>query len=145
MSDPAVIDAEHETFWITFLRTELAALAGQYPVLVGVKIARSEPEAGHPFPEKLIVVRDDGTSDTSLITGDTGMGISCFAGSRESPKPAMDIARIVKAVVKTAPRPAPGNPVAVIRDINGPYLVAEAALRARAYLNFTAGTVAEAL
>lgn len=152
-SDPAVLDADHEQFWTGFIRAELVKLAADTTktarirtLAAGVTVDRKEPEASATsMPVKLIVVRDDGTTDTSIITGDTSMGISVLAGSRENPADAKTLARIVKAIVKTAPRVEAGNPVAVIREFNGPYLVPEAALRARAYMTFTAGTVGEAL
>jgi hypothetical protein len=148
-----VLDADQELFWTKFYRSELARVAADMSnsqrirtLCTGVTVDRKEPEAtAGTFPVKLIVVRDDGTTDASIISGQTSIGVSVLAGSRENPIDAMDLARIVKAITKTAARVEAGNPVADIRDVTGPYLVPEAALRARAYLNFTAVTVGGAL
>jgi hypothetical protein len=140
VADPLVAYDDHELFLVGWYR---AALAGRpEPICDDVVVDRVEPGPNEEWPEKLLVIRDDGTTDTSFITGDLSVGLTVFAGSKENPKDAKDLARIVHALASQIPSGDPDNPIAVLRERNGPYMVPESQPRARVYSNLVLGTTA---
>lgn len=144
MAEPLVAHADLELFLVGWYRTALAALAATHPVCAGVRVVNREPTEG-PFPAKLLVIRDDGGPDTSLLTGTRSVGLSVLAGTKENPKDAVDLALIVHALRNQIPAVAPGNPVAAVLESNGPVPVPEAQPRSRRYLTLTLSVVATAL
>lgn len=122
------------------------AIAGRpEEVCSGVEVVRVEPDAADVMPRRLVVIRDDGVSDTGLLTGEASIGVSVLAGTRERPDDAKDLARILHALATQIPAPGPTNPFTALVDRNGPYLVPENAPRARAYFTLTLAVAQSAL
>lgn len=144
MADPLVTHSDLELFLTGWYRAALAGLAASHPVCAGVMVTNREPSTG-TFPAKLLVIRDDGGPDTSMLTADRSVGLSVLAGTKENPKDAIDLALIVHALRSQIPAVAPGNPVAAVVDSNGPYPVPESQPRSRRYMTFTLSVVATAL
>lgn len=142
MPDPSVIHADLEHFLVTWYRAALAARPEA--VCQGVEVDNREPGDG-PFPERLLVIRDDGGPDTSVLTGTRNVGLSVLAGDPENPKDAADLAAIVHALRTRIPSTDPSNPVAAILGSLGPHRVPESQPRARRYLTFTLAVVGTAL
>lgn len=142
MADPAVIHQDLELFLIGWYRAALAARPE--PVCQGVTVARAEPSTG-TFPPKLLVIRDDGGTATSLVTAEHSIGMTVLAGTKENPKVAKDLARIVYALRVTIPSGDPSNPVAAIGDSTSPVDVAESQPRSRQYMTTTMSVVGTAL
>lgn len=142
MADPLVIHADLELFLTGWFRSALAARPEA--VARGVIVDRKEPSDG-PFPAKLIVIRDDGGPDTSLLTAERTVGISVLAGTRDNPRDANDLARLVHALRTQIPSTDPANPVAAVLRSSGPIPVTEAQPRARRYMTLTLSVVAGAL
>lgn len=140
--DPAIIWPDMEAFLLPWFRTQLELRPE--PVCASVRVVRVEPTE-EPFPERTLVIRDDGISRTGFLTGDASVGLTVLAGSKENPADAKQLARIVLALCSQVPSPDPDNPVAAFLDSNGPYLVPEAQPRARAYSNVVFGVVGSAL
>ncbi|TFC30111.1 hypothetical protein E3O55_08490 [Cryobacterium sp. MDB1-18-2] len=135
MADPLVIHDDLELFLTGWFRAALAARPE--PVCRNVSVTNVEPEPGEVFPEKLLVIRDNGGPDTSLISAERDIGLSILAGTKDNPKDANDLARIVHALRSQIPAIAAGNPVAAIIASNGPYPVPENRPTARRYLTMT--------
>jgi hypothetical protein len=138
VADPLVIHADLEAYLTAWYRAALAARAEA--VCAGVEVGNKEP-AADDFPEKLVVIRDLGGPDTSLMTAERSISISVLAGSVESPKTANDLARIVHALRTQIPSADPANPVAAVIDSNGPYAVPEDQDRARRLITMTLAVV----
>lgn len=91
----------------------------------------------------LVVVRDDGGSQSNRVLFDRSIGITVRYGSRKSPGPCRDLAANIYSLL-TNPSIAQldGSPIAGIEGdgCNGPYFVAEDSNIARCYLTveFTA-------
>lgn len=143
MADPLVAFDDLEMFLTGWFRSALAARPE--PECAGVVVDRVEPAPGEPMPEKLVVIRDDGTSDTDILTGDASIGISVLAGSKRNPLVAKRLARVVFSLIRQIPSGDPLNPVAAVTGRNGPYMVPEDAPRARVYMTATLAVVARAL
>lgn len=141
MPDPAVIHADLELFLVNWYRAALAARPED--VCQGVEVDNREPSG--VFPERLVVIRDDGGPDTSLLTGTRNVGVSVLAGDPENPKDAADLALIVHALRTQIPSVDPDNPVAAVLGSLGPYRVPESQPRARRYMTFTLSVVGKAL
>lgn len=138
------IQANIELFLADYIRREIRQpdLLAAYPLLVGFEVSNREPEVdAKDFPAKLIVVRDDGTTPTDIITGSTSVGISVLMGDPKREKDASLAARIVHSIVRDSARVEPGNPVAAIFESNGPYSVPEEQPRVRFYSTHELGTV----
>jgi hypothetical protein len=143
VADPLVVHDDLEMFLTAWYRT---ALAGRpEPVCEDVVVDRVEPGPDEEWPEKLLVIRDDGTARTSFLTGEASIGLTVFAGSKQNPKDAKDLARIVLALAAGVPSADPENPVAALLDSNGPYMVPEAQPRARVYSNVSLAVAGRAL
>ena len=104
-------------------------LCGYLRVVLGTKIEvdNREPsdfDGGTPY----CVVRDDGGQKTGLTTFDRSVGISIYAGNRQSTLQAGELARRAFAAL-TSPTIAyeKGSPIAAVVDdgCNGPYRVTD--------------------
>lgn len=144
VADPLVAHADLEMFLTGWYRSALADLAPTHPVCASVDVTNREPSEGS-FPAKLLVIRDDGGPDTSLLTGTRSVGLSVMAGTQENPQDAIELALIVHALRNQIPAVAPGNPVAAVLESNGPVPVPEAQPRSRRYITLTLSVVATAL
>ncbi|GAA3947870.1 hypothetical protein [Microbacterium soli] len=130
--DPIVAYDDLELFLCSWYRSRI--LTRPEPVCTGVQVDRVEFE---PLPEKLIVIRDDGGPETSVLTGERSVGVSVLAGTRENPYPAKELARIAYALRSQIPSTDPGNPVSAVLDSTAPVMVPEAQERARVYFTLT--------
>jgi len=130
-----VIHDDLELFLCIWFRAALAVRPE--PITDDVVVDRVEPGPDEEWPEKLLVIRDDGATRTSFLTGEASVGLTVFAGSKENPKDAKDLARIVLALADAIASPDPDNPVAALLESNGPYMVPESQPRARVYSNLT--------
>lgn len=126
--DPLVVHDDLELFLTSWYRSRI--LARPEPVCTGVSVDRVEYE---PLPEKLIVIRDDGGPETSILTGARSVGVTILAGSKANPKDAKDLARIAYALRSQIPSTDPANPVSAVLDSTAPVMVPEAQERARVY------------
>lgn len=135
MADPLVIHADIGLFLVDWYRAAIAARPED--VCRDVEFDTQEPEPGQPFPKKLVIIRDNGGPDTSIITAERDIGISVLAGTKQNPTDANDLARIIHALRTQIPAVATGNPVAAVIASNGPYAVPEAQPHARRYIGLT--------
>jgi hypothetical protein len=136
----SVIHDDIELFLVSWYRAALAARTEAYAA--GVEVDRVEFE---PLPRRLVVIRDDGGVHTSLVTDERMLGISALAGTRETPKDALDLARLLRALAHTIPSPDPANPVAAVLRSTAPVLILEQQERARAYFTLTLSVVGRPL
>lgn len=121
-----------EMFLLGWFRAALPARPEA--VCQGVEVVRDEPTTPvSEWPARMLVIRDDGTSDSDILTGSASVGLTVLAGSREDPWEAKELARIVRALVATIPSGDPDNPVAAVLGRNGPFMVPENQPRARVY------------
>lgn len=130
--DPVVIVDDLELFLTGWYRARIAARPE--PICQGVAVNRVEPPT---LPAKLVVIRDDGGADTSLLTGERSVGVSILAGTKANPKDAKDLAAIVYALRTQIPAVEEGNPVSALLDSTAPVMVAESQERARVYFTLT--------
>lgn len=130
-----VIHADMLGFLIPWLTAELAKRPEA--VCAGVSVRDAEPLAGKPVPPRMVIIRDDSGPTLSLVTAERSVGISVLAGTRETPKEANDLALIVNALLLDAARVEPGNPVAAVEEITGPFPVDDDLPRARRYSTAT--------
>ena len=151
MADPLVAYDDLEQFLTTWYRWWFSTLEAPHAEIVaGTEVDRVEPPKA-PFPAKLLVIRDDGGPDTSLLTGERAVGLTVFAGTRLSPKPAKDLMRVVLAGLNQIPNTdlvlveGLRNPVSAVLETGGPYPVEEAQDRARIYAPVTLGVTPVAL
>ncbi len=130
--DPLIVHDDLEAFLVSWYRQRI--LARPEPVCAGVQVDRVEFE---PLPPKLIVIRDDGGPETSLLTGERSVGVSILAGTKANPGDAKELANIVYALRSQLPSGDPTNPVAAVVDSTSPVMVPEAQERARVYFTLT--------
>ena len=130
MASPAVVHADLDLFLTAWYRAALAARPE--PCCAGVVVDLQEGSAS-----RQLIVRADGGTVTSIITAERDVGLSVLAGTKENPKDANDLARIVLALASQIPAVAAGNPVAALVRSSLPVPVAEASARARRYLTLT--------
>lgn len=130
--DPLIVHDDLELFLTGWFRARIAARPE--PVCAGVVVNRVEPAT---LPPKLIVIRDDGGPETSILTGERSIGVSILAGSKANPKDAKDLAAIAYALRSQIASPDPSNPVAAVTDSTAPVMVPEAQERARVYFTLT--------
>lgn len=161
-----VIQADVELFLTGWLRRELAARPEEF--CRGVKVSNREPEPAQVkadpfpgvtqsvpmflgaessgyFPDRLVVVRIDSPTRTSIITDNVAVGISVLAGTKDNPQVVNDLSRMVCALVKDCAAVEPGNPVAAVLDVNGPFPVDERQQVARRYMTVVLSCVGSAL
>lgn len=130
MADPAVIHADIELFLTNWYHTALAGRPEE--VCRGVTVGRTESTR-----PKQLIIRDDGVSRESFLTGQASIGLTVLAGTTANPRDAMDLARIVVALASQIPSGDPKNPIAALLDTSGPTLVPESGTYARAYAPVT--------
>lgn len=136
MTDPLVIHDDLELFLTGWYRAALAARSE--PVTDDVTVVRVEPAGdASTWPKRVLVIRDDGATDTSFLTAEASVGFTILAGTRENPKDAKDLARIVHALASQIPSGDPANPIAALLSRTTPVLVPEEQSRARAYFPAT--------
>jgi hypothetical protein len=80
-----------------------------------------------------VIVRDD-SGPTGRFTASRSVGIRCYAGTRDVPDDALDLAALVLDLLPTFIIPGPTSPIADVRDRRGPFLVDERTERACAYV-----------
>lgn len=132
MSEPAVIYDDPELFLTTWYRAALQAR----PEAVCADVSVDRTEGNHP---KQLIIRDDGTSRESFLTGQLSIGLTVLAGTKGRPDDAKDLARIVLALASRIPFDDPSNPFTALLDFNGPSMVPEDATYARVYTAVTFG------
>lgn len=133
--DPLVVHDDLELFLTSWYRARI--LSRPEPVCADTEVDRVEPSPGPDFPKKLIVIRDDGGPETSILTGERSVGVSILAGTKANPKDAKELANIVYALRSQIPSSDPANPVAAVLDSTSPVMVPEAQERARVYFTLT--------
>jgi hypothetical protein len=144
MPDPAVLYDDLELFLTSWYRAALAARPE--PVCANVTVLRVEPAAdASTWPKKLLIIRDDGATDTSFVTAEASIGFTVLAGSKQNPKDAKDLARIVHALMPLIPSGDPANPIAALLSRVTPTLVPESQPHARAYIPATFAIAGRAL
>lgn len=98
------------------LRSELSDVTG---LEVDIRIPDSY-KGDHP----LIVVRDDGGTQSDLILFDRSLGVSCYGWNPDNPAPLHDLATRVYAILTDDELAyKPDSPVAAVDEsgCNGPY------------------------
>lgn len=143
MADPLVVHADIVLFLTGWYRDFLNGRTEA--VCRDVLVTDHEPLPGEEWPEKMLVIRDDGGYDISLLTAVCTAGMNILAGTKEDPVDADDLARIVHAARSQIPAVAPGNPVTAVLGSTRPVAVREAQPRARRYLSLTLGVVGSLL
>lgn len=144
MTDPAVLYDDLELFLTSWYRVALEARPE--PVCADVEVVRVEPDGdASTWPKKLLVIRDDGATDSSFITAEASVGMTVLAGTKANPKDAKDLARIVHALAAQIPSGDPANPIAALLSRVSPVLVAESQPHARAYIPVTFAVAGRAL
>lgn len=139
----AIIHDDLELWLIGWLRAQLAARPE--PVCRNVKVDNKEPLPGKEWPPRLVVVRDDGSSEVELNVDSASVGVTIYAGTKVLPKDANDLARIVRALIRDCARVEPGNPVAAVTASAGPFKVDDERPEAVRYLTFELAVVGSAL
>lgn len=128
----SVIYSDPELFFTSWFRAQLALRPEPY--CANFKVANAEPAPPAPFPARLLVVRSDGITRTSMATAEISLGLSILAGTKLTPKDAIDAALMVVALSERLPSLDPGNPVTALLNVNGPLEVTEDQDRARRYV-----------
>lgn len=137
-----VIHTDLELYLVHYLQDRLAEIAagplGAHQALAdGVYVGSRHPPERRP---KTVVVRDDGGPTTSLVTKNPSVGVTILAGDDETDgQEATDLALLVAALVAGSPGTQPGNPIAAVLEMNGPYAVKDESGQPRRY--FTASLV----
>lgn len=135
----AIIHDDLELWLTGWLRTQLVARTE--PVCRNVKVDNKEPLPGNEWPARLVVVRDDGSSEVELHVDSASIGVTVYAGTKVLPKDANDLARIVRALIRDCARAEPGNPVAAVTASAGPFKVDDERPEACRYLTFELAVV----
>ncbi len=126
-----VMPPDLELWLCTYLRAQLADV-------VGLKVSNREPD-DYSGSVPLIVVRDDGGSQSDRLLFDRSVGVTVRYGPRTSPKKCRDLAaRVYGLLTDPSTCLVEGSPIAGISEdgCNGPYAVAEDADIARFYMIF---------
>lgn len=125
-----VLPPDLEAWLCDYLRGQLE------PSLSTILVSNREPDDfDGSYP--LVVVRDDGGSQSNRVLFDRSIGITVRYGSRTLPGDCRDLAaRIYGLLTDPAICSLDGSPIAGIDEdgCNGPYFVAEDANIARCYL-----------
>lgn len=135
----AVLPPDLETWLCAYLRGKLKPSFGK--ILVHI---REPDDYDGSFP--LVVVRDDGGSQSNRVLFDRSIGITVRYGSRSTPGPCRDLAaRIYGLLTDPEICSLDGSPIAGIDEdgCNGPYFVAEDANIARCYLTLEFSAIGE--
>lgn len=125
----AVIHSDIVLFLTTWFRAAIAARPEAY--CQGVRVSNKETDLNKG---PLVVILDNSGPRLSVISAERTIGISVLAGTKDNPKPAVDLALMVEALCSRLPGLQPGNPVAAVTETRGPFAVAEASTVARQYL-----------
>lgn len=125
-----VIHADLELYLTSRFRAELAA-RGRADVVV----ANREQDTNVPQ----LIVRDNSGPSRSVVSAERDVSLSVLAGTKATPQPAMDLARLVTALAGTLAGLEPGNPIAHVPEdgVNGPFWVPEDAAYARTLTTVT--------
>lgn len=126
----SVIHDDIELFLCDWYRAALAARPEPY--CANVEVDRVEPQG--TWPARMLIVRFDGSTRASIVSDEATIGMSVLAGSKLNPKEAVDLARVVRALLEQIPSGDPDNPVAALLDASGPVAVPEDQDRARQYI-----------
>lgn len=138
----SVLHLDMELFLVGWYRTHLAARPEAY--CQGFSVDNKEPDPSKPFPARLLVVRSDGATRTSMATANASVGLSILAGTKLMPKDAIDAALMVLALAEKLPAVELGNPVAALLASAGPFVADEDQQRARRYVTLELSTVGTA-
>jgi hypothetical protein len=130
-----VIHVDLQAFLIPWLAAQLDARTEE--VCRDVSVRDTEPLAGRPVPDRMVIIRDDSGPTRTAVTAERSIGISVLAGTKESPEDAVDLALIVNALISGIARPEAGNPVAAVESMTGPFPVEEDLELARRYSTAT--------
>ena len=126
----AVLPPDLEAWLCAYLRSQLTPSHGT------IHVSNREPDDYNgSYP--LVVVRDDGGSQSNRVLFDRSIGITVRYGSRSAPGPCRDLAaRIYGLLTDPEICSLDSSPIAGIDEdgCNGPYFVAEDANIARCYL-----------
>nr|DAF35626.1 MAG TPA: tail completion protein [Caudoviricetes sp.]DAG85094.1 MAG TPA: tail completion protein [Caudoviricetes sp.] len=126
----AVLPPDLEAWLCAYLRSQLKPSHGT------IHVSNREPDDYNgSYP--LVVVRDDGGSQSNRVLFDRSIGITVRYGSRSAPGPCRDLAaRIYGLLTDPEICSLDSSPIAGIDEdgCNGPYFVAEDANIARCYL-----------
>lgn len=110
-----------------------------------IRVSNREPDDYNgSYP--LVVVRDDGGSQSNRVLFDRSIGITVRYGSRSAPGPCRDLAaRIYGLLTDPEICELDGSPIAAVEEdgCNGPYFVAEDANIARCYLTVEFSAIGE--
>lgn len=139
----AIIHDDLELWLAGWLRVRLAARPEA--VCQNVTVDNKEPAPNDTWPKRLVVIRDDGSTEDELIVDSAALGVTVYAGTKVLPKEANDLARIVRALIRDSARVEPGNPVAHVERSAGPFKVDDERPEARRYLTFELKVVGSAL
>ena len=126
----AVLPPDLEAWLCAYLRGKLKPSYGK--ILVHI---REPDDYDGSYP--LVVVRDDGGSQSNRVLFDRSIGITVRYGSRTLPGDCRDLAaKIYGLLTDSEICSLDGSPIAAVEEdgCNGPYFVAEDANIARCYL-----------
>jgi hypothetical protein len=141
-----VIFTDVEMFLAHHIQDRLDGIAAGAPgrhqgLAAGVYVGNTHPPTKRA---KAIVVRDDGGPTTGTFTKQVSAGFTVLAGEDLSQaQDATDLALLVAAIVAGCPGLDPGNPVAAVLSMNGPYKVADPSGQPRRYFTATLALAGE--
>lgn len=115
-----LLHADIELFLSHYLQERLGTRPEPY--CSDVVVGREFPAADLPQPERVIVIRDDSGPRTSVISKDISVGITVKAGTVNDVKA---LASMIEAFLPGCVRVEPGNPVAALLQVRGPYAIAD--------------------
>lgn len=139
-----VIHQDLEEFLTHYLRTALAALPGNpyEGIFVANTFWKTAPDVVREAPPFQVVVRDDGGPRTSVATKEPAVGFTVLGGEDfTDAQGASNLALLVAALIEKCPGTAPGNPVAAVLEVNGPYGVPDPTGRPARYFTATFSVV----
>ena len=125
-----VLPPDLELWLCSYLRAQLKSV---FPTII---VSNREPD-DYDGSRPLVVVRDDGGSQSNRVLFDRSVGVTVRYGTRAAPKPCRDLAaRIYGMLTDPAICSLDGSPIAGIDEdgCNGPFSVAEDANIARYYM-----------
>ena len=134
-----VLPPDLEMWLCSYLRGQLKA---SFPT---IRVSNREPD-DYSGSYPLVIVRDDGGSQSNRVLFDRSVGVTVRYGSRTTPKPCRDLAaRIYGLLTDPDICSLDGSPIAAVEEdgCNGPYFVGEDANIARCYLTLEFSTIGE--